>query len=319
MPSSTDATDHTKPTTWLVDSSIYVFRAWYTWTKGIEDTHGNPIHAVHGFLHFIYQLLHTEQPQRIAFVFDEPLKRSHRRELYPDYKAHRKSAPEDLRYQFEICRQFLQALGIAECSSPYFEADDLIGTFAKHYRQQGHRIFFITGDKDLTQLLYEHDLWWEYGNNQKLDTWSVHKRFGVYPRQIADVLAIAGDKSDNIPGVPEIGMSTAAKLLKKFGNVENLISRSPEIGQGKLRRARYIQRLVEDNIDTIRVSKQLTQIVCDAHDTPLDMQLCRKQRQADREKLWELFDLLKLGDKERKDWLRMAGMYETAEIPFTDN
>lgn len=309
LPTDTDPqiehTESTKATTWLVDSSIYVYRAWYTWTKKEHDAEGNPTHAVHGFLHFVYQLLNTEQPKHIGFAFDEPLKRSHRRMIYPDYKAHRKSAPDDLRYQFQLCRRFLRALGVAEFSSPYFEADDIIGSLAKHYRNKGHRIFLITADKDLTQLIHRYDLWWEYGDNYQMDTWQIRKRFGVYPRQVADILAIVGDRSDNIPGVPDIGLGVAAKLLKQFDNVENLLTRSPEIAQAKIRRARHIQKQIESHADGIRLAKQLTSIVCNAVDAPFEECLYRSQRQPDKEALNGLFDLLQIDLREQERWLRL--------------
>ncbi|HHC74013.1 MAG TPA: flap endonuclease [Thiothrix sp.] len=294
-------------TTWLVDSSIYVYRAWHTWTKNAEDIHGNPINAVHGFLHFVYQLLSTEKPTNIGFAFDEPLKHSHRRELYPAYKAHRKPAPDALRYQFTLCRQFIRALGLSEFSSAYYEADDIIGTLARYYRNKGHRIFFITADKDLAQLIHRYDLWWEYGTNYQMDSWQIQRRFGVQPRQLADLLAIIGDKSDNIPAVPEIGMKTAARLIKQFDNIDNLLSRSPEIAYTKLRRARYIQHLIEEHAATIRIAKQLTQIICDVDHAPFEQNLQWQQQSADRDSLNDLFTQLKIDEREQAKWLRLAG------------
>ena len=291
---------------WLVDSSIYVFKSWFTWPKSLKNKEGDCISATCGFLHFTYQLLTQEQPQYIGFAFDESLKHSHRREIYPDYKAHRKSAPLDLRYQFILCRKFLRAMGIAEFGSAYYEADDIIGTLAQHYRQQGSKINLITADKDLAQLIHPNDLWWEYANNKKMDTREIKKSFGVRPDQIADLLAIAGDKSDNIPGVPDIGMSTAAKLLKRFDTLENLISRIPEIGQTKIRRAKHLQHQIETHIEQMRLARKLTGIVCDVKDAPIHQSLNRYETKTDQQALWELFDLLNFSDGERQKWLKLA-------------
>lgn len=291
---------------WLVDSSIYVFRAWFTWPKSLQDKDGHCVNAVHGFLHFVYQLLSQEQPKNIGFAFDESLKQSHRRDIYPDYKAHRKSAPLDLRYQFKLCRGFLKAMGIAEFSSEYYEADDVIGTLAHHYRQKLFKVILITADKDLAQLIYDDDLWWEYGNNKKMDTRAIKKNFGVRPDQIADLLAIAGDKSDNIPGVPDIGMSTAAKLLKRFDSLDNLIKSSEEIGKTKLRRAKYLQNQIEAHIDQMQLARQLTGIVCDIKNAPIHQSLSRCDTKPDQDALWRLFDQLGYSDGERQKWLKLA-------------
>jgi len=206
-----------------------------------------------------------------------------------------------------LCRQFLRALGLAEFSSAYYEADDIIGTLARHYRNQGHRIFLITADKDLAQLIHRYDLWWEYGTNYKMDSRQIQRRFGVPPRQLADLLAIIGDKSDNIPAVPEIGMKTAARLLKQFSNIDNLLSRSPEIAYTKLRRARYIQHLIEEHAAMIRIAKQLTQIICDVEHAPFEQPLQWQQQSADRPALNDLFTQLKIDEREQAKWLRLAG------------
>ena len=250
-------------TAWLVDSSIYVFKAWYTRRDEQIDISGQPINAVLGFIDFVYQLLSIEQPKLIAFAFDESLKTSHRKEIYPQYKANRSPAPESLRYQFKLCREFIRSLGIHESASLSYEADDLIGTWAKSLRQDSIAINIISADKDLAQLVYENDHWWEYQRGQKLNTKAISKRFKAKPRQIADQLALAGDKSDNIPGVRGVGMTTAGKLLKHFDNLESLLESTQEIGVLKIRNALQIQHSIEDSLETIRIARQLTEIKCD--------------------------------------------------------
>lgn len=247
---------------WLIDSSIYVFKAWHT-QPDRSDIHGNPINAVIGFLDFAYHLLSIEKPELIAFAFDESLTTSHRKAIYPEYKANRAVAPESLRLQFRLCRDFIRALGIHQGASQYYEADDLIGTWAYSLHQNSIPVNIITADKDLAQLVHQGDHWWEYLRGEKLDTLKITKRFRAKPRQIADQLAIAGDKSDNIPGVPGVGISTAGKLLRKFDNLENLLTNISDISSMQIRGAVRIQQLINDHQENIRLARKLTGIVCD--------------------------------------------------------
>ena len=251
-------------TTYLVDSSIYVFRAWFTLPASITDAAGNPANAAYGFTDFVYKLLEQEKPTHIGFAFDESLTTSHRNEIFADYKANRESAPPELKHQFQLCRRFLHGIGIAEFGSDRYEADDLIGTLARLEREQGRRLVIVTGDKDLAQLIHEGDLWWEFGKDKRMDIKGIEKQFGVRPDQVADQLAIAGDKVDNIPGVPGIGMATAAKLLRKFDDIDILLSRIPEIADMKVRGAKRLMTLIDEHQDTIRLSRQLTGIHLDA-------------------------------------------------------
>ena len=259
-----------KKTAWLIDSSIYVFKAWFT-HEDVEDAEGNSINAVLGFLDFTYKILAEEKPESIGFAFDESLQTSHRREIFPDYKANRATAPESLRLQFRLCREFLRYFGILERASSFYEADDLLGTWAKQLNEHLIPVNLITADKDLAQLVKEGDHWWEYLRGEKLDEKKITKRFGAKPSQIADQLAIAGDKADNIPGVPGVGMSTAGKLLRKFETLENLLANTSEISSMQIRGAARTQQLIVEHQDTIMLSRQLTGIVCDIEEvTPSD-------------------------------------------------
>ena len=253
---------NSKAPAWLIDSSIYVFKAWHTHPERF-DIHGNPVNAVIGFLDFVYQLLSVEKPGLIAFAFDESLTTSHRKEIYPGYKANRAVAPQSLRLQFRLCRDFIRALGIHQGASKSYEADDLIGTWASALRQNSIPVNIITADKDLAQLVFEGDHWWEYLRGEKLDKQKISKRFRAKPRQIADQLAIAGDKSDNIPGVPGIGVSTAGKLLRKFNTLENLLANISEISTMQIHGAARIQQLINDHQENIILARKLTGIVCD--------------------------------------------------------
>ena len=259
-----------KKTAWLIDSSIYVFKAWFTHEE-ISDVEGNSINAVIGFLDFVYKLLAEEKPESIGFAFDESLQTSHRREIYPEYKANRAVAPDSLKLQFRLCREFLRSFGILERASSFYEADDLLGTWAKQLNTNLIPVNLITADKDLAQLVKAGDHWWEYLRGEKLDEKKITKRFGAKPNQMADQLAIAGDKSDNIPGVPGVGMSTAGKLLRRLETLEGLLANTSEISTMQIRGAARIQQLILDHQDTIMLSRQLTGIVCDIEEvTPSD-------------------------------------------------
>lgn len=251
-----------EPPAWLIDSSIYVFKAWYTRPRELTDIDGNPINAVLGFMDFTYRLLSCEKPRLIAFAFDESLQTSHRKEIYPAYKANRASTPESLRLQFKLCRKFISILGIHQSASLHYEADDLIGTWAKSLRLADIPVNIISADKDLAQLVYENDFWWEYDRGLKLDSKAITKKFRAKPRQIADQIALAGDKSDNIPGIPGVGMATAAKLLKKFDNIDNLLSSIDEVSSMQIRSAKLIQDAIVANQANIRQSRLLTGIEC---------------------------------------------------------
>jgi len=290
-----------KSTAWLIDSSIYVFKAWYTHPEHI-DVNGKSVNAVLGFLDFVFQLLATEKPTLIAFGFDESLETSHRRDIYPEYKANRPPAPESLRYQFMLCREFIAALGIHQQASARYEADDLIGTWASDLHQQLHPVNIITADKDLAQLINEEDHWWEYLRGEKFDIKKITKRFGVRPDQMADQLAIAGDKTDNIPGVLGIGMSTAAKLLRKFDNLEALFSRLDEISAMQIRGAVRIQNLISENQEQIVLSRRLTEIVCDIDEAKhADFTV----KPSNAEKLKVLCNQLNLSPESTHKWLHV--------------
>nr|WP_231940872.1 5'-3' exonuclease H3TH domain-containing protein [Acidihalobacter aeolianus] len=262
MPEEREADDGETGYTLLVDSSIYIFRAWFTWPQDVCDAAGRPANAVHGFAAFVHELLSVQRPVRIAFAFDETLEGSPRRALFPAYKANRPPAPQELIHQFEGCRRLVDALGLGALSRPGCEADDLIGTLAAGERVSGRRVALLTGDKDLTQLVHDGDIWWDYARGRRLGPRGVERTFGVPPRLIADQLALAGDKSDNIPGIPGVGMTTAARLLCPFGGLEALLDDIPRIGTLRLRGAVRLMRLVQEHQDTVRLARRLTGIDC---------------------------------------------------------
>ncbi len=247
---------------YLVDSSIYIFRAWFAAGSKWVNVDGQPNQAFIGFTDFVYRLLTERAPDRLVFAFDESLKHSQRKSIYPEYKANRNPAPVELKRQFSWCQNWIENLGISKVSSDTWEADDLIGTLATLHRSPELAIVILSADKDLLQLIREGDLWWTFIGDKRLDYRGIEKKFGVKPEQISELLALAGDKVDNIPGIPHIGLKTAANLLRKFRNLENLRHNLSEVGRMKFRYAGRVQQSLVEHESILDVSSQLTRINC---------------------------------------------------------
>lgn len=244
----------------LVDSSIFVFRAWYGPERDRQNLACQPNQAFVGFSDFVYRLLTEQAPRQLVFAFDESLSSSARKTIYADYKANRSPAPQELKRQFGWCRQWLEHLGISCVSNSEWEADDLIGSLHRYHGSDELPAAILTADKDLAQLIGERDWWWSYLDNQRLDYRAICRKFGVRPEQIADQLALTGDKSDNIPGIPQVGLKTAARLLKKYDTLENLRRHLDEVGTLKFRYAAAVQRSLLEHEALLDVSQQLTRI-----------------------------------------------------------
>jgi len=248
---------------YLVDSSIFIFKAWYARVPEQVNIRQQPNQAFIGFSDFVYRLLTEQAPSKLVFAFDESLKQSQRKSLYPQYKANRSPTPVELKRQFGWCQQWVDLLGIATVSSDRWEADDLIGTLATLHRSSELPIVILTADKDLAQLIHPGDLWWTFFTDRKLDYKAVEKKYGVRPGQIADQLALAGDKVDNIPGIPHVGVKTAANLLRKFGTLENLRRNLTEVGGMKFRYAGRVQLSLIEHESILDISSRLTRINCE--------------------------------------------------------
>ena len=244
----------------LVDSSIFIFRAWYGPERERVNLQQQPNQAFVGFSDFVFRLLTEQAPRRLVFAFDESLSKSARKEIYSSYKANRSPAPVDLKRQFAWCRQWLEGLGITCVSSTRWEADDLIGSLAHYHGSVRLPVAILTADKDLAQLINEQDIWWNYLDGKKLDYRSICKKYGVRPEQIADQLALAGDKVDNIPGIPQIGPKTVARLLKKYDSIDNLRRHLHEVGEMNFRYAGNVQRSLIEHEALLDISPLLTRI-----------------------------------------------------------
>ena len=214
----------------LVDGSSYLFRAFHALPPLVSN--GHPTGAMYGVLNMLRKLIEDEAPDKIAVVFD-PKGKTFRNDIYPEYKANRPPMPDDLRVQIEPLHEIIQAQGLPLIIVDKVEADDVIGTLAKKAREQGYEVLISTGDKDMAQLVCKDITLINTMNNVLMDEAMVEEKFQVKPEQIIDYLALMGDSSDNIPGVPKVGPKTASKWLNDYGSLENIIAHADEF-KGKI-------------------------------------------------------------------------------------
>ena len=249
---------------YLIDASVYVFRAYYSMPDDMVDDHGNPVNALYGFCRFIGDFMEKVTPEYVAVLFDESLTESFRTQIYPAYKANREPAPPELKRQFEQCRRYVRALGLMEHSSPMYEADDLIGTLVEHGRRNGRPSTIVTRDKDLTQLLTKEDVFWDFAGKGKLRYDQIPDSFGVWPEQIADFLALAGDAVDNIKGVPGVGKKTATGLLQHFDSLDDIYANLDKVHEVNVRGAKTLGAKLGAHKEDAYLARRLTGIACDA-------------------------------------------------------
>jgi 5'-3' exonuclease len=288
----------------LVDASVYVFRAYHSMLPDMVDRDGNPVHAVFGFARFLGDLIERIRPRYIAVAFDQRAAMNYRSRLYPAYKANRERAPVDLVAQFEHCRELCRHLGLAAFVNSEYEADDIIGTLACLMRDEGVRSAFITRDKDLAQLVRGGDLYWDFGFRQQWGYHDIERYFGVKPERFADYLALTGDESDNIPGVPGVGHKTAASLMKAFDSLEELYADLDRVAGLKLRGARTLSEKLREHRESVFLARRLTQITCDMR-LGVAMEDLRRRR-PDAPALSELYDRLGFGPFLRRQGERLA-------------
>ena len=287
---------------YLVDASVYIFRAWFSMPDDFVNAAGEPTNAVYGFSGFLCSLLEQTAAEHVAVAFDESLSSSYRNEIYPEYKANRDPAPEDLKRQFAWARGVAEAMGLQCYADSRYEADDLIGTLANYWRDRGHPICVVTSDKDLAQLVGENDHWWDFTRNQKLNAKQLTEKFGVLPEQMADYLALTGDSVDNIPGVPGVGPKSASALLAHFGDLDSLYQRLDEVQFLSIRGAKSLQRKLQDNRDAAHLARKLTVIETAVESALASPELQREP--VDTDKLNQLFDDLSFGGMLRQRCLR---------------
>ena len=258
------------PQLYLLDGSSYIYRAYYGY-RDIATAGGMPTNAVFGFTKMLLALLQESCPDYLTVIFDPPRAETFRREIYPEYKANRDAMPEDLVLQIPYIKKVLQALNIPILEVPRFEADDVIATLACRYAAEGIRVTVVTGDKDLMQIVDERVDLLDTMKNKRSGPQEVLERFGVPAELVPDVLGLAGDTSDNIPGVPGIGEKTAAELVRRFGSLDDVL-KWKHLVSGKKRKEN-----LHTYADQARLSKKLATV---RYDVNLDVPLTGLQRQA---------------------------------------
>lgn len=309
-----NAPAHGGGTLFLVDASLYVFRAWHSMPNEFHDHEGWPTNAVHGFARFLLELMDRARPQNIAIAFDEALDSCFRNAFYPAYKANREPAPEELRRQFGHCRALCTALGLAVLSHSEYEADDLIGSALTSARAHGFRAVIVSADKDLSQLLGDFDEQWDFARGQRWGAAGVPERHGVHAHQIADYLALTGDAIDNIPGVPGIGAKTAAALLGHFGTLDALLQRVDEVPFLRLRGAAATAARLREHREQALLCRRLTTIALDAPLGETSLHFARGR--ADAAILGSLCESLRFGPMTRRRLYDAAGLdFAASQLP----
>ena len=270
---------------YLIDGSGYIFRAYYALPPLTRKTDGLPVGAVSGFCNMLYRLLedsrsddNLHKPTHFAVIFDSARK-NFRNEIYSDYKANRSDTPEDLIPQFEYIRKSVKAFNLPSVELINYEADDLIATYTEQILEKGAKVTIISSDKDLMQLYKKNVRIYDPLKNKFITTEDIINKFGVDSKKVIDVQSLAGDSSDNIPGVPGIGVKTAAELIKKYGSLEKLLEKAHEIKQNKRRET------IIKNKDKAIVSKKLVTL---KKDVPIDKKIEEfKFNHIDKNKLYK--------------------------------
>ncbi|MBU0552823.1 DNA polymerase I [Myxococcota bacterium] len=289
-------------TLYLIDGSGFIYRAYFGIRSPMNAEDGTPTNAVFGFTQLILNVIKEAKPSHVAVVFDADGP-TFRHEIYPQYKANRPPPPDDLIPQFALCRRVTEALGIPAIELAGFEADDIMGTLARLWSETGRDCVLVTADKDLLQLVRSNVTVWD-GKEKRIDIDGVLERFGVPPERVVDVLGLAGDTSDNIPGVPGIGEKTAATLLGQYGDLDKLLAAAPTIkgkrGQSLIdyaERARLSARLAQIRLD-VPIELDEAALLRKPHDPDV---LTPFLRQLNFNRFLKMFDLEGHGDQARID------------------
>ena len=270
---------------YLIDGSGYIFRAYYALPPLTRKSDGLPTGAVSGFCSMLFKLLedsksdnNTQKPTHFAVIFDSARK-NFRNEIYSDYKANRSEAPDDLVPQFEYIRKSVMAFNLPSVDLVNYEADDLIATYADQILQKGAKVTIVSSDKDLMQLYRKDVRLYDPMKNKFIESEDIINKFGVDSKKVIDVQSLAGDSSDNVPGVPGIGVKTAAELINKYGTLEKLLDNAHKIKQNKRRET------LLDNKDKAIISKKLVTL---KKDVPVDRTIEEfKLQEIDKDKLYK--------------------------------
>ena len=258
----------------LIDGSGYIFRAFHA-LPPMSRPDGTPVNAVFGFTKMVLKLVDDLQPHSVAVIFDAG-RHTFRNDIYPDYKANRSEPPEELVPQFALVREATKALSLPLIEMPGYEADDVIATYARLAREAGRDCLIVSSDKDLMQLVTEGVSMLDPMKSRPIGPDEVVEKFGVGPERVIDVQALAGDSTDNVPGVPGIGIKTAAQLINEFGDLDALLA-----GAGTIKQPKRRENLIEF-ADQARLSRQLVALT-DQVDVPIEIaELTRPERDMDK-------------------------------------
>jgi DNA polymerase-1 len=273
---------------YLIDGSGYIFRAYYALPPLSRKSDGLPTGAVNGFCTMLYKLLEDSRsdagknkPTHFVVIFDSARK-NFRNEIYKDYKANRTETPEDLAPQFEYIRKSVEAFNVTSTEMLNYEADDLIATYTDKIIKKGAKVTIVSGDKDFMQLVKPGVRLYDPMKSRVLGNKEVKEKFGVEPSKVVDVQALAGDSSDNVPGVPGIGIKTAAELINKYKSLETLLEKAHEIPQNKRRET------ILENKNKAILSRKLVEL---KNDVPVKQKI-------------ETFTLKKINKEKLYDFLR---------------
>src|SRR5436190_7057231 len=250
------------PSLWLVDGSHAIFRAYHA-LPHLSTRQGVPTNAVYGFTTMLLRAIREGSPTHLAVAFDEEAK-AKRAEIYTEYKATRGAPPDDLMPQFPLVRRVLEVMRVPAIGFPGYEADDVIATLAKRARAHGWEVVIVSGDKDLMQLVVDGIRCYDSMYEKWYGPAEVEEKWGVPPAQVADLLALTGDKIDNIPGVPGVGEKTAASLLKEYGSLEGVLQNVQNVKKPKLR-----ENLIA-SLEKVRLGRKLIALY---GDLPLPVQI----------------------------------------------
>jgi DNA polymerase I len=293
--------------TFLVDASLYIFRAYHAQTPDWHDQNGHPTHAAHGFIHTLLNLLEQTGARHVAVCFDEAFGSCFRNRIYPDYKANREPPTEDLLRQFSYCKALTEALGMQALASTEYEADDLIGSLAHQLELAGRPGIMISADKDLAQLHSDLIGQWDFTKGLPFGASAVLEKFGVAPNLMAELQALSGDATDNIPGIKGIGPKTAASLLGYFGSLDAVLARADELlFLRSIRGAATLAPKLKAGAEMARMSLRLTRI---ARDAPVPELATLALTPVDVTRVHALFDQLGFGGFLRsrvQRWLQTA-------------
>ncbi|UTW45686.1 flap endonuclease [bacterium SCSIO 12696] len=268
---------------YLIDASIYFFRHYFALPDNWHSTEGYATNGVQGYTNWLLTLLQKQQPRYVATAHDESLGTGFRHQLFPAYKANRALPDEALEFQLRASREVAEILGVAHFASHSHEADDIIGTLANLARSNRCEPVIISRDKDLTQLLQPGECMWDFGSSEANDRAHYEAKLGIGLPQMADYLALVGDPTDNIPGVPGIGPKTAVALLNHFADIDTLLANLDQLLNLPIRGASGIAQKLAPLEKQLQLTRQLTAIHCDA---PLGVE----ESQFDRALQWQGVD-----------------------------